>query len=124
MKLETPDYVYDVTNYEDIQDLIVISDVGITDYSSWICDFMLTKKPAFLFTTDLKNYYSERGFYYPLETTPFPIAENNAELVDNILNFEMNGYRKSVDQFLKEEGCMDDGLASERIVEKLKEILI
>lgn len=123
MHLDTPDYVYDVTSYEDIQDLLVISDVGITDYSSWICDFMLMRKPAFLFATDLKDYYSERGFYYPLETTPFPIAENNSELMDNILNFEIEEYKKSVNHFLDEKGCIDDGLASRRVVEKLKEIL-
>ena len=44
---------------------MLIADVGITDYSSWICDYLLTKKTGFIFATDMQNYNTERGFYYP-----------------------------------------------------------
>ena len=122
-KIKYPDFVIDATDYEDIQDLLLVTDVGITDYSSWICDFVLTKRPAFIFATDLRNYYDERGFYYPLETTPFPIAQTNEELFLNILSFDEKDYQQKCEAFLADKGCIEDGHASERVVEKLKEII-
>ncbi len=118
-----PEFVLDVSTYPDIQDLLLITDVGITDYSSWICDYMLTRRPAFFFVTDLRSFYSERGFYYPLETTPIPLAQNNFELINNIENFDEDRYRENCDKFLEEKGCFEDGHAAERVVEKLKELM-
>lgn len=122
-KIEYPEFVIDATDYPDIQDLLVIADAGITDYSSWICDFVLTRRPGFFFTVDLRNYYTERGFYYPLESTPFPMAVNNSQLINNIRNFDNEKYIRDCDAFIAEKGCVDDGHAAERIVEKLKEVM-
>lgn len=104
----------DVTLYPDIQELMAISDVMITDYSSCIYDFILTRRPGFIFATDIEYYNTERGFYYPLEATPFPIARNNQELVQAIGEFDESAYQERVERFLKEKGCVDDGQASER----------
>lgn len=117
------DEVINASNYVDMQDLIVASDIGITDYSSWICDFVLTGKPGFLYAEDIKNYESERGLFYPLSQTPFPVAENNDKLNDNILNFDMKEYERKKEEFLKLRGCIEDGNASKRVVEKIKEII-
>jgi CDP-glycerol glycerophosphotransferase len=102
---------------------MLLADVGITDYSSWICDYILTKKPGFIFATDLADYNQERGFYYPLNTLPYPIAENNEQLIQNILNFQTDGFNDKCDKFLKSKGCIDDGHAAERIVDKLEQII-
>ena len=118
-----PDFVINCSNYNDIQDIMLIADVGITDYSSWICDYLLTKKPGFIFATDIGDYNTERGFYYPLNTLPYPIAENNEQLIHNILNFETEGFEDKCQAFLDSKGCMDDGHAAERIVDKLEEIM-
>lgn len=115
--------VIDVTSYPDIQELLVAADIGITDYSSWIFDFMLSRKPGFIFATDIEKYNNDRGFYYPLETTPFPIATDMNQLVDNIINFDMEKYRFEVDQFLASKGCMEDGHASERVVDLIEKII-
>ncbi len=117
------DRVIDVTAYPDIQELMVISDVAITDYSSWIYDFILTKKPGFIFATDIKSYVTERGFYYPLEETPFLIAKNNEELFENIMRFDEGKYQLRVEEFLASKGCIDDGQASLRVVDKIVEIM-
>lgn len=120
---DLPDFVIDATHYDDMQDLMLLADVGITDYSSWICDYILTKKPGFIFATDLADYNQERGFYYPLNTLPYPIAENNEQLIKNILNFKSEGFAEKCDEFLKSKGCIDDGHAAERIVDKLEQIM-
>ena len=112
--------VYDGGKYPDIQELLVAADIMITDYSSCVFDFMLSSKPAFIFATDIEKYNSDRGFCYPLETTPFAIADNNQKLMKNILAFDENSYQKAVKQFLKEKGCADKGKASEQIVDLIK----
>ena len=115
--------IIDVTYYSDIQELLISADVVMSDYSSCIFDFMLTKRPAFIYATDIKKYNSERGFYYPLEATPFPIATNNKQLVQNIKNFDFKEYKQKVEIFLKEKGCIEDGKASERVVDLIRECI-
>lgn len=117
------DSIIDATEYSDMQELLVSSDALITDYSSCIYDFMLSRKPGFIFATDVKKYDNSRGLYYPLTSTPFPVAENNNQMINNILNFDNETYLKNVDDFLAEKGCIDDGHASERVVELIKGII-
>lgn len=115
--------IIDVSRYPDMQELLVCADVLISDYSSCMFDFMLSRKPCFIYATDIEEYNNERGFYYPLETTPFPIATNNEELINNIKNFDYEKYKIKVEEFLKEKGCIEDGHASERVVELIKKIM-
>jgi len=115
--------VIDVTVYPDIQELMMVSDAAITDYSSWIYDFVLTGRPGFLYAPDIHDYEGERGFYYPLSSTPFPLAATDIELSRNIRSFDEAAYRDRVEKFLKDKGCMEDGHASERVVEQLKQLL-
>ena len=117
------DAVVDATDYSDMQELLAAADVVITDYSSCIYDFMLTYKPGFIYAADVKKYDSERGLYYPLSSTPFPVAENNDEMVKNIENFDYEKYKNEVKEFLDGKGCIDDGHASERVVKLIKSII-
>lgn len=94
----------------------------ITDYSSCIFDFMLSRRPGFIFATDIEEFNTERGFYYPLEETPFPIARNNEELMQNIRNFDEAAYHNGVEEFLINKGCIEDGCASERVADKIAEL--
>lgn len=121
--LEFPPFVVDVTDYEDIQELMVATDVGITDYSSWIFDFMLLRRPGFIFAFDLAQYIESRSFYYPIDTIPFPIATTNDGLSNVILNFDENQYYQKLEEFLIEKGCVDDGYASMRVVDKISKLL-
>ena len=118
------DIVVDVSDYRDIQDLLLITDVGITDYSSWVFDYMLSGKPAFLYACDTESFCAERGFLYPIETTPFPLAHNMTELVENILNFNYEDYSAACGKFIREKGCIEDGRAVEKTIELLKRIIL
>ncbi len=115
--------VVNAFSYEDIQELMLVADIGITDYSSWIFDYMLTRKPGFIFAPDLERYIDSRGFYYPIETTPFPIARDTDELIGNLYSFDEQIYRNKVEAFLREKGCVDDGHAAERIVDQLEQLI-
>lgn len=113
--------VIDVTKYPDMQSLLAFTDVGITDYSSWIYDYVLLRKPGFLFAMDRSKYDNERGFYFRLEDTPFPVSTDSDELEESILSFDEELFRKRVKEFLSDKGCMDDGDASVRIADQVME---
>ena len=114
-------YAFDVTDYPDIQMLMVVSDLGITDYSSWIYDFVLTRRPGFLYATDKSSYVQRTGFVYPMEATPFPISEDFETLLNNISEFDEAVYEAKVEDFLKDKVCVDDGHAAERVADWLDE---
>ncbi len=115
--------VINATSHIDMQELIAVTDIAITDYSSWIYDFVLMRKPGFIFATDLKRYDQDRGFYYPIQETPFDICENNKQLIDAIDSFDEEEYLAKVEQFLIDKGCIDDGHSSERIVKFMRDLL-
>lgn len=118
-----PPYVADATDYDDIQELMVATDAGLTDYSSWIFDYILLQRPGFILADDIDTFAKNRSFYYPLESTPFPIASDDSELLENIRNFDEEKYHQETVAFLEARGCFEDGHASERTVEKIREII-
>lgn len=108
------------TNYPDMQELLYISDVVITDFSSLMWDFSLTNRPCFLYADDIDEYERERGFYMSSKKWPYPIARNNAELINNIATFDLEKYRKDVANHHKECGSYEKGIACESIVNMIK----
>ena len=116
------EFVLDANDYPDIQELMMAIDVGITDYSSWIFDYVLRRKPGFLYTPDLERYDQARGFYYPIEESPFPVCRTNEILKQAICDFSYDSFERNVADFLARRGCVDDGHASERIVDMMEKI--
>lgn len=120
---EENEWLKDGSFYGDMQELLPGIDIGISDYSSWVFDFMLTNRPIFLYTPDLELYDQERGFYYSIDTTPFPVAKSQEELEKAITKFEEASYRTGVKAFLDDKGCYEDGKACEKIVEELDKLM-
>jgi CDP-glycerol glycerophosphotransferase len=106
-----------------MQELLLTCDVMISDYSSGIFDFMFTRRPAFIFVGDADVYTKKRAFYYPLQESPFPVATNNKEMLENISNFAENTYNLKINEFIRDKGIMDDGCASERMVDFIDRIM-
>ena len=107
----------------DMQELMLACDVGITDYSSWICDYVLGDGYGFIYARDQEKYAANPGFYYPLTTTPFPIADSNEALTAAIRMFDAERYRAAKAAFVQSKGCVDDGHAAERCVRKIMEVI-
>lgn len=111
-------FVYDVSKYGDIQELILISDILITDYSSVMFDFAVTRKPMIFFAHDLDYYKSSlRGFYFDFEkVVPGPIVSTTLEVAQSINNIESISeiYHEKYNNFINEFIYLDDGRASER----------
>lgn len=107
------------SDYENEQELLLISDILITDYSSIMIEFAALNKPVLFFTYDLENYLAnERGFYYDFKkTVPGPIVYTSEELIDVIKNNEFDNSKLS--EFVKTQFDDIDGRSSERIVDFL-----
>lgn len=109
----------DVSGYESEQELMLISDIMITDYSSIMIEYSILNKPTVFFTYDLDEYLAnERGFYYDFKTTvPGPIVYTSDELIDVIKNNKFD--KGKILEFVKTQFDEIDGHSSERIVDYL-----
>lgn len=77
---ESNDFV-DVTEYPNVNELCVLADVLITDYSSICMDFSLQNKPMVFYAYDLFLYKGARDFYFDYESyVPGPVAKTMDEL--------------------------------------------
>lgn len=109
------DRLINLSDYEDMHELMIASNILITDYSSSMFEFAYTNKPIFLFAKDVENYYDERGFYFDYYSLPFSVSKDDNELVNNILKFNKISYLKSLNQFFKKIGLKESGNASNEI---------
>lgn len=124
-KLTFPETVIDVTNYPDMQELLFVSDCCISDYSSSLLEFAITGKVGFIFATDYKEYKNIRDVHFSLDFTPFPISENNDEMIHNIACFDRNEYNIKLHRFYGDYfGVLDAKNASEYVVDVLEKICI
>ena len=113
-------FIYDVSSYDDINELYIISDVLITDYSSVFFDFANLKKPILFYMYDLDEYKNKlRDFYIDLSILPGPIVETEKELMNEIKNIDKHDkkYNKKYEKFNKTFNYLDDGNAAKRVVE-------
>ncbi len=109
-----PDFAIDVTTYN-INHLLVIADVLISDYSSIIFEYSLFNKPMVFFAYDIDEYAEERGFWEVYEElVPGPVAYNMDDLVEVIKNeaYDMSGVR----EFSEEWNRYSKGRSSEQLV--------
>ena len=75
------DFVVDVSDYPEVNDLMLASDVLVTDYSSVIFEFALLGRPMAFFAPDTDAYERERGFYFDYRAgVPGPVFETTDEL--------------------------------------------
>lgn len=112
-------YTDDIINgtiYQDMQELSLACDIIVSDYSSCIFDFAILRKPAFICALDLERYKKTRGLLPEFFGFPFPMAESNEQLIDNILKFDSKTYFDKVDKYFEEYPIYDHGDATEKTV--------
>lgn len=108
--------VIDLTRYPDMQELMCVSDLLVTDYSSSMFDYAMLRRPCVLFATDLEEY--DRGYYYDFSELPFPLARNNEQLISLITGFDHERYHQRLESFLTERlGLKERGVAAKMLAE-------
>lgn len=84
-EIETSDNITDCSDYSDINDLLLVTDVLVTDYSSVIFDYFLLNKPIVYYTYDLEKYKKDRGLYFDFEKYLYgPVATTYDQLIEAI----------------------------------------
>lgn len=118
---EYSDNIIDGTTYADPQELLLISDILITDYSSMMIDFGIMERPVFLFIPDLEDYKSKcRGLRPIFNDLPFDKCQSEDELLSSLEEFNEGNYKKKLDSFMTNHyQSYDDGQASKHIVDRI-----
>ncbi|MBO4815558.1 MAG: CDP-glycerol glycerophosphotransferase family protein [Clostridia bacterium] len=115
------EFVYNVSDADDINELYIIADMLITDYSSVFFDYANLKRPIIYYMYDFEEYKNElRGFYIDLEELPGKIIKEESELIKEIKNISFNfKYDDKYQKFNDKYNYLDDGTASKRVTEKI-----
>lgn len=115
--------IWNMSDYTDIHELMLIVDVAISDYSSVALDFSNTHRPVFLYASDIDEYKKMRGLKEMYFKYPFSLSKTNDELSDAIMSFNDETYQEKLKAFYALYGSFDDGHASERFVNRLKSLI-
>ena len=91
---------------------MAVSDVVVSDYSSLMVDYSLSRRPCFQFASDVDEYKKDRNFYFDIENLPFMLSRTNDELEKKILTFDETAYVGNVDKFLNSVGMIEANDAS------------
>jgi len=109
-------FFYDFSDKRDINELLLITDVLITDYSSVIFDYALLNKPVVYFVYDYDVYQQDRGLYFELEDYIYgDIAKTSEELIDAIQNAKVLEDKRET--FMKKFMSKCDGNATRNTCE-------
>ncbi|MFI6293270.1 CDP-glycerol glycerophosphotransferase family protein [Nonomuraea sp. NPDC050790] len=112
--------VIDVSAYPDIQELFLVADVLVTDYSSAMFDFAVTGRPMLFHTYDLEHYRDTlRGFYFDFEAeAPGPLLRETGEVIAAVADLDevKEKYAGLYADFARTFCPLDDGHAAARVV--------
>jgi CDP-glycerol glycerophosphotransferase len=111
-------FCFNGCNYVETTHLYLIADMMISDYSSAIWDFAITKKPQILYIYDFDKFKEEFKLHFDYkETFPFPQPRNQEELVQSIKNYSCSevAYEALLDKFL----CYETGSATKELVDMM-----
>jgi len=107
---------------DDINELYIVSDIIMTDYSSVFFDFANLHKPMIFYMYDIDDYKNNlRDFYLDLEELPGPITRTQDELEENLQNIEeiSKNYEEKYKQFNKKFNYLDDREATVRVINEI-----
>ena len=113
-------FLYSVNEAEDINELYVISDILVTDYSSVFFDYAILNRPIYFYMYDLKDYEENlRGFYLDInKELPGEVITNEEKLLTLIKDNKKyyNENKTKITEFNKIYNNFQDGRCSERVI--------
>jgi CDP-glycerol glycerophosphotransferase (TagB/SpsB family)/glycosyltransferase involved in cell wall biosynthesis len=118
-----PENIINVSDYNDVQELLLISDILVTDYSSIMFDYSLLKRPIILYCYDYDEYSARRGLYFNLkEKAPGPFCE----CIEDVIHFIndpklLDDFNDVLYDFSNNFGELEKGNAAIRVVDQILE---
>ena len=113
------DGVMDVSSYPDVQELLLVSDMLITDYSTSVFDFTLLDRDIIIFAPDVEKYKRKRGLKPVFDQLPYPKAFNEEQLEEIIRNYNLRGQKVRNRQMNEWYGSYDEGEASQAVCSEI-----
>ncbi len=117
------EFVFDFSNYTDIRELYLISDVLVTDYSSVFFDFANLKRPMIFYTYDIEDYRERlRGFYFDLEkNAPGSLVKSTEEVIAEIKRLENENWSlaENYADFYEKFCALESGHSSQKVVDRI-----
>jgi len=114
-------FVWDVSKYPSVEELLISADVLITDYSSLMFDFAHLSRPMVFYVDDIEHYRDElRGFYFNFETdAPGPLVKDTASLIRVLDSLDDTNslYRHRLTKFQQRFAQSNDGKSASRVVD-------
>lgn len=110
-----PGFVYQLHSDQHVNELMLVTDLLVTDYSSIPYEFSFLNKPMLFFAYDLEKYTKLRGFWEDYEiSSPGPIVKTTGELVEKIHQADYD--LEKIEPFNRKWNEYSNGRSSENIV--------
>lgn len=114
--------IIDMSDNEELNELLFITDVLITDYSSVVFEASLLDIPMLFYSFDLQNYIATRGFYYEYDSfVPGKIVYNMDSLIEAIDKKDFES--EKIDAFKHKFFDELDGKAGQRVANLIVSLL-
>lgn len=112
-------FVYDFSFYDDVQELLLLSDIMVTDYSSMVFDYACLNRPIYFYLYDLHEYRKDQNhFYFDFDSDdlPGPVCQTTQEIIDMVQEPYQwkNQYQSKLDRF-RDLYCAKQGGSAERL---------
>lgn len=122
--VENNEFVYNVSDYYCLNDLMWISDIVISDYSSIYFDYAVLERPMLNFSYDFDEYSKIRGLYFDIhEELGCNINLTEDDLIEEIITLDYDKYCQHASNF-KKKYAPNAGKASEIVIAKIKDLLV
>ena len=98
--IKNDEFIYNMSDYSNLNDLMKISDILISDYSSIMFDYSILKRPIYSYAYDLEEYTQKRGMYFDIEEElPNGICTTQEALLESILNCDFESQKPKIEKF-------------------------
>lgn len=122
LNIKNNNFILNVTEYPNLNELLKISDILISDYSSIIIDYSILERPIFNYVYDYEKYKEKRGLYIDIEKEyPNGIQRTEKELLEQIKKCDYKEQSLKIKKF-KNKYVEKYGNASKYIDKILKEV--
>lgn len=111
-----------ISDFFDVNELLSVVDILVTDYSSIFFDFLVEEKPIFFYCPDYEQYIGDRGVYLPLDSLPGPLSTTIMVLCEQLKDYtkkQENGYEAVVSSYRQTFCQYDDGQVAKRLINQI-----
>lgn len=118
--LKEDGFIKDYSDYPDINDIFIVSDIMISDYSASMADYAILERPIISFGYDYDDYDVDRGFYEDLDkVTPNGVMRTEDQVLNHILTMNYKEECHKTKTMIKDKYVTYGGNATATCVEKL-----